>query len=99
MSDYDDEGHITVEQAEANLAANPETAKKIEDFLKDPSTGVVYEGRHIKADAVAPDNNDDEDEENEDDDEEDSFDEEDDEDEDDDDEDDAEYERKDIENF
>jgi hypothetical protein len=56
MSDYE----TTVEQAEANLAANPETAKKIDDFLKDPSSGVVYQGRHaVNADAVAPDNNDD----------------------------------------
>jgi hypothetical protein len=97
-------------QAEANLQANPKTAKQIYDFLKDPSTGVVYEGRHA-ADAVNSDANDDdvdvEDEEvndgdifgtGEDDDDEEDDEDEDEEDEDDD-EDDAEYERKDIENF
>lgn len=88
-----------VAQAEANLAVNPETAKQIDDFLKDPSTGVVYEGRH-NADAVNSDANDDDEEDVDDDFEEEDDEDEDAEDEDEDaDEDDAEYDRKSIENF
>jgi hypothetical protein len=35
-------------EAEANLASNPEVAKGIADFMKDPSSGVTWEGRETR---------------------------------------------------
>jgi hypothetical protein len=39
---------VVMTEAEARLLAAPETAREIAEFLKDPSTGVVWEGRRAR---------------------------------------------------
>lgn len=40
---------VVMTEAEARLLAAPETAREIAEFLKDPSSGVLWEGRRARS--------------------------------------------------